>query len=913
MMRFLDLRYIFFVLVLLLVGCRKDEKTDGTIVVEPTGDPMIEVVSGVTGIVVDENNLPISNATVSVYDKDVITDENGIFYINNEGLRQLRSSVRVEKQGFFDGFKSFYPAVGQKSFLRIQMIARGSAKTFDSPQGGTITFEDKAELTIPAQGVVIKDGGANYDGIVNVYAHWYDPTDPDLGLSMPGNLLARDANDVEIQLGTYGMIAVELESPGGDALQLAPGIEATLKFPVPSSLDPPQSIPLWSFDELDGLWIEEGEANLEDGSYIAKVNHFSFWNCDAPFPLINLEGRLVDDGIPVANYLVKITSENLLSGFGYTNSEGIFRGKVPKNEALNLSVFRCNQTLHIQDIGPFDADVNLGDIPIQIQEFVTTLQGTMADCNFVPQQSSFGLIKQGDIVVQVVTSIADGTSADGTFSTVLAGCGTENFTIQFFDPVTKKSSGIIDINTELEINDFGLFTICDDLDEFIEFSINGESVPLMVEADVYVSNEEKLIIRGGSVGTFESFDMDVFATTTGLYNTSSMSIQSLVGPANPELQMMCGDHITNAFVCDQFEVNIISFTEYIAGTFEGTLVSFADSLGGFGQTFDEYSVEGSFRLKIDDNINTGEISGRLWVDEDGSSTRDVDETLLLRAQSISIIPDNTPPIALFPTFIYSYDNAYKFTNLLDGTYFIRIYDGNDYRVVEYKVGDEDTDCDFVDTGNYFSSSNIFLDSEEVIDNIDIGFEVPTSVNLGAYYFGCAPNIGIVGTITGGLPPYHVTLSDGQTLTTDSNPFFNVSQGGTYTIHVIDEVGNEDTREITIEAYNNRIRGRVWQDSDQGEDGVFDSGDDHLSEVLISVFNESEELVAETLCVNGWYSFDNFEPGNYYIVPGEFGNLEISPQNSSILNGNDVNPDTGRTDLFFVENCNAVVQIDIGLK
>ncbi len=913
-MNSIKLKYIIFALLIAIAGCRKDEKTDGLIIEEPIGDPTIEVVGGVTGLVINEDGGPISNATVRVYNKQVTTDENGIFYINNKGLRKIHSTVHVEKSGYFDGFKSFIPAIGKKSYLQFRLVTKGVATKILSSEGGVVDIEGGAELILPANGIVVKNGGITYSGDINVFTHWYDPTDPDLGNSMPGNLLGVTSNETETQLGTYGMIAVELESPDGVALQLAENARAMLKFPVPGSLNPPNSIALWSFDESDVIWVQEGAANLVDGSYLAEVSHFSFWNCDAPFPLVNIEGRIINGENPVSNFPITIKVDDLISGYGYTDSEGFFRGKIPKGENLVMILRHCGQTITTHELGPFEEDANVGDIEVELQNFVTVVKGKMVGCNFESLQSAYGLLRSGEEVQQVITPIANGTEADGTFSIVVAGCQNGNYSVQFIDPENIKSTGVIDISPDSEVNDLMDVRICDDLDEFIQFSVDGELASLITSADVYFSNDEKLIIRGGIEGDFESFDMDVFASSKGNYNPSSMLIQGTTVPSNPELGMRCGDHINNAFGCDQFEMTIISFNEYVSGTFSGTLVANRDTIEIGSIEPIEYFVEGSFRVKIDEAISTGEISGQFWIDENPDNTREDDENRATRSLGITLNQVAGSELRLFPTSLSSFDNAYKFTDLLPGTYIVRVRNGNNYEVVVKDVGSDDRDCDFEDNGNLLVTDELIISENESIQNVDLGFKLPTSVTINSLnFFGCSPDITIYSNIIGGLPPYTATLSDGQTTNTETNPFFKVTTGGSYTLEIVDAVGNISSTSIFVHDYNNLVRGRVWKDADGGIPNVFDSNDVHLDEIIVFLRNENGELVGETLSENGWYTFMNVSPGNYYIEIEAPGSLQILDQNTNVNNGNDINPDTGRSDVFLVGDCNSFVQIEIGLK
>ncbi len=909
-MNSIKFKYIFFALLIAIAGCRKDEKTEVPTTITPDGDPTIEVVSGVTGLVTNEQGNPISNATVSVYNRDVTTDENGVFYVNNEGLRQVKSSVIVKKPGYFDGFKSFIPDVGRKSFIQIEMIDRGDPNSILSSEGGTVDIRGGAELSIPANAVVIKDGGSEYSGDVQVFTHWYDPTDPDLGISMPGNLLGMLEDESEVQLATYGMIAVELESPNGIALQLADNAKATLRFPVSDILNTPNSIPLWSFDESDLIWIQDGEAVLQDGFYIAEVSHFSFWNCDAPFPLIELEGRILDDGNPVINFPVTITTDGLVSGQGYTDNRGVFRGKVPKGENLLLTLRHCGQTVLSHELGSFEADENIGTIDADLSTFITTVTGRMLDCDFEPLQSAYALLRSGEDVVQVITPIADGSSADGTFSAIVVGCESSNYTIQFVDPENLKSTGIMDISTSVEVNDFEDVRICDGLDEYIEYSVDGEMAPVIMDVDVYISNDEKVLIRGGTPGKFKTFDMDVFATDKGDFNPSGMLIQGPVGPTNPELQLMCGDHVNNAFGCNQFEVRIENFGDYISGTFSGILVADKDSFQLNQLEFDEYLVEGSFRVKIDEYINTGEISGQFWVDEIPNNVRDSGEDLNIPNLYVTLQTVSGSEIGLFPTFLIASENSYKFTDLLPGSYIVRVHNSNIYEEVIMNVGSEDQDSDFQLSGNLFRSGELTISQGETFQNVDLGIILPDFVNItNMYYTGCNPDITIVTSIQGGLPPYQTALSDGQV----STSIFNVESGGIYEAEVTDAIGNTASFSLLVNDYNNRVRGRTWRDVQGGTSGVYDINDQELHDLGVLLYNDDNVLVRETVSEEGWYQFSNVPPGIYYVAVNTPSGLEILEQNTIVTNGNDINPETGRSGLFTVENCNANIRVDAGFN
>jgi hypothetical protein len=51
------------------------------------------------------------------------------------------------------------------------------------------------------------------------------------------------------------------------------------------------------------VFLKEGSATKTGSNYVGKVSHFSFWNCDAPFPVVEFEASFVDQaGAPLQNY-----------------------------------------------------------------------------------------------------------------------------------------------------------------------------------------------------------------------------------------------------------------------------------------------------------------------------------------------------------------------------------------------------------------------------------------------------------------------------------------------------------------------------------------------------------------------------------------------------------------------------------
>jgi hypothetical protein len=314
--------------------------------------------------------------------------------------------------------------------VRIQLLPKSTTGTFDAATGGTVTLPNGAKLNMPANAVADASGNA-YSGQVQVAMTWIDPSANNLSETVMGDLRGITTGGEERGLETFGMIGVELSSPSGLPLNVASGKKADLSFPIPASLagTAPATIDLWYFNESRARWLQEGSATRTGNTYQAQVSHFSFWNCDAPFPLIDLcftlQSATGNQGLN--NAAVRIRRPNNSYGYGRTDSVGRLCGKVPKNEALTLLVLdQCGNTVYTQSIGPFTANTDLGVIQVNIPTANTlTISGTLTDCNNNPVTNGAALIYTGGAHSYTVPV------SNGTFSQTILRCsgGTLNFSV----------------------------------------------------------------------------------------------------------------------------------------------------------------------------------------------------------------------------------------------------------------------------------------------------------------------------------------------------------------------------------------------------------------------------------------------------------------------------------------------------
>lgn len=455
-------------------GCQREIDLPGSVTGTGVNDSE-KVTGGVNGIVVDENNLPVAGATVSSGTASTSTDRYGAFRFRNISLSKANGTVKVSRPGYFTAYRSFIAVEGRINNVRIKLIPKTVSGSFTGSTGGTVTITGGGKLVIPA--AAITDAGGNaYTGAVNVAMAWIDPSSAELPFILMGDLRGITTTGEERGLSTYGMMGVELTGASGQPLKMAAGKTAELTFPIPASLQgtAPVTIDLWHFDEATARWKQEGSATKNGTSYIANVSHFSFWNCDAPFPLIDLCMTLKDPpGNPLINAQVRIKRVvNNTYGYGRTDSLGNLCGKVPKDEALVLEVLDvCNTVVYSQNIGPFSSNTTLPPITVTIPAANSLIiTGTVTNCSNanVTNGAAVIYISGGNHYTVPVTN--------GTFSLNLLRCsnGTLNFTVLGVDYATLQQSVPVSGSGTTGTVNVGTLQACGTSSaQFIELLIDG--------------------------------------------------------------------------------------------------------------------------------------------------------------------------------------------------------------------------------------------------------------------------------------------------------------------------------------------------------------------------------------------------------------------------------------------------------
>ena len=560
--------------VLFFASCQKITdiiETPTAPVVTPT-DLTTKVSSSVSGFVTDENELPVKNANVFVGTSTTLTDKYGYFEIRNVQVVQNAAMVTIAKTGYFKGIKTYIATAGKSAFFRIKLIAKVTGGTVNAATGGTVTVAGNLNILFPASAFVNASTNASYTGTVNVAAFKIDPTSADLPRIMPGDLRGLNTDGNLQILTSYGMAAVELTGAGGELLQIAPGKKATMTMPIPSSIiaSAPTTIPLWYFDETNGLWKQEGTATKVGNNYVGDVSHFSFWNYDVPANYVQFNCTVVNStGQPIPNVQVKITrvSNPNFAGYGYTDSAGYVGGAVPNNAQLLLEVFGnggCNVASYSQTFTTTNVNVSLGAIIISTATPLSIISGTVTNCSNSPVTSGFIIIKDGFAFSR------HALSNTGTYSVMRLFCGntSNNITIIGEDVAAAQQSNATVYPIAAGNNSIPTIQACGvSIQQFVNFTINASLYNYTPPSDtlmLYGAGTNNYMI---AISTYASLSGGTIKfTTAGIAQGSTQNLISFTPMQIPQFST----------INTPINVNITEYGaigQYLAGNFSGVLTA----------------------------------------------------------------------------------------------------------------------------------------------------------------------------------------------------------------------------------------------------------------------------------------------------------------------------------------------------
>lgn len=187
----------------------------------------------VSGVVTDENGLPLPGAKVTTDGGSTVTAADGSYTLPN-AVYHSRVAVSATAPGFFTTTSGAKATANQPATVNARLLARGIAAVFSASTGSTITNAGGQLTLLP--NTVADSTGTAYAGSVRAYTRFLATNAPNFTQLMPGgDFQALNAAGEQGMLTSFGFFVVELVGSAGQYLNLRAGARAAFVLPLSSA------------------------------------------------------------------------------------------------------------------------------------------------------------------------------------------------------------------------------------------------------------------------------------------------------------------------------------------------------------------------------------------------------------------------------------------------------------------------------------------------------------------------------------------------------------------------------------------------------------------------------------------------------------------------------------------------------
>lgn len=298
--------------------CAYPPKANGTVCVSGFCNDGACLTSNLRVHVFDKSGAPIPGAKVKVGALQLAVDATG--RVDFQNVPPGRTVAQVTAFAYASAAVVSSVAPGANSDTIARLLPLGEPIPFQVSSGADVVKGD-VRVIIPANAVVNAQGQA-VTGTVQMTVVPLDPTtDFD---AMPGPLEGMAIGMINsVSLVSAFMADVVLWS-GANQLKLKPGAKAKLEFRLPDSMQQSyalgDTLPAWSYDQTQGIWVEEGAGVIKDSAaepgklaWSTDVDHFTWWNADGVFPntqnCVHVKVLSADNQAPIKGAKVRIVPD----------------------------------------------------------------------------------------------------------------------------------------------------------------------------------------------------------------------------------------------------------------------------------------------------------------------------------------------------------------------------------------------------------------------------------------------------------------------------------------------------------------------------------------------------------------------------------------------------------------------------
>lgn len=305
---------------------------------------------GIGGTVTNLSGAAVAGASVrTASGGEAVTDAAGRFRITGLAVTD-RLPVTVSAPGY-DATTKIYrvrPGVELRRPIRIQRLA--PPVVINAGAGGTVPFQGGGQIIIPPNAFA----GVSPDEPVTIRANYVDPANPDQFSTASGDFTGITFSGEQVVLESFGMNRVQATGASGQPVDLAPGQQALIEFPLRGGTGVPTR-PVWTFDEATGRWVEEGTGRVTPTSIEVLVSTLApLRNLDSPFQPICIEVEVLrtDKVTPHVNEFVNVTALSYAGAGGdWTDAAGLVQFQVLSSSQLSITAGTASQTVTTPPMG----------------------------------------------------------------------------------------------------------------------------------------------------------------------------------------------------------------------------------------------------------------------------------------------------------------------------------------------------------------------------------------------------------------------------------------------------------------------------------------------------------------------------------------------------------------------------------
>ncbi len=246
-------------------------------------------------------------------------------------------------------------SVNENTSITLRMLPISYTASFSPAIAQSIVDSDSGASVSILENTLETNLGAAPVGNVTVNMTAINPTqDPTL---MPGDFQTLINALTLGSLESFGGIAIAMFDGDGNEVNLMGGAQATIRIPLSDRSGlAPNTMPLYYYESLNGIWVESGIATLDlTGSipvYTGTVSRFRVWSADRVVTNTSILGCVVDAyGVRIPNAKVITrgddyigTSSSPTNGFGNfgvtakTNSSVLVHAEINGNKTNTIQV-----------------------------------------------------------------------------------------------------------------------------------------------------------------------------------------------------------------------------------------------------------------------------------------------------------------------------------------------------------------------------------------------------------------------------------------------------------------------------------------------------------------------------------------------------------------------------------------------